>query len=106
RALPFAVLGQRIGRKRVSNGWRQQVPVVFMAFDLMYAGGELLLELPLRERRNRLEAVVEGLVERVVSPVIVDERARDSQTVLFAGPVGEGVERVMISPARLAGAAG
>src|SRR5258708_5090770 len=61
RALPFAVLGQRIGRKRVSNGWRQQVPVVFMAFDLMYAGGELLLELPLRERRNRLEAVVEGL---------------------------------------------
>jgi DNA ligase-1 len=101
RALPFAVLGQRIGRKRVSNGWRQQVPVVFMAFDLMYAGGELLLELPLRERRNRLEAVVEELVERVVSPVIVDERARDSQTVLFAGVESKGVERLMISPSRL-----
>jgi DNA ligase-1 len=57
RALPFAVLGQRIGRKKVSNDWRERVPVVFMAFDLMYAGGELLLELPLRERRNRLEAV-------------------------------------------------
>jgi DNA ligase-1 len=101
RALPFAVLGQRIGRKRVSNGWRQQVPVVFMAFDLMYAGGELLLELPLRERRNRLEAVVEELVERVVSPVMVDERARDSQTVLFAGVESQGVERLMISPSRL-----
>jgi DNA ligase-1 len=101
RALPFAVLGQRIGRKRVSNGWRQQVPVVFMAFDLMFAGGELLLELPLRERRNRLEAVVEELVERVVSPVTVDERARDSQAVLFAGPESEGVERLMISPSRL-----
>jgi DNA ligase-1 len=101
RALPFAVLGQRIGRKRVSNGWRQQVPVVFMAFDLMYAGGELLLELPLRERRNRLEAVVEELVERVVSPVIVDERARDSQSVLFAGVESEAVERLMISPSRL-----
>jgi DNA ligase-1 len=101
RALPFAVLGQRIGRKKVSNGWRQQVPVVFMAFDLMYAGGELLLERPLRERRNRLEAVVEGLVERVVSPVIVDERARDSQTVLFAGAESEGVDRLMISPSRL-----
>ena len=101
RALPFAVLGQRIGRKRVSNGWRQQVPVVFMAFDLMYAGGELLLEVPLRERRNRLEAVVEGLVERVVSPVIVDERARDSQKVLFAGTESAGVERLMISPSRL-----
>jgi DNA ligase-1 len=101
RALPFAVLGQRIGRKRVSNGWRQQVPVVFMAFDLMYAGGELLLERPLRERRNRLEAVVEELVERVVSPVIVDERARDSQTVLFAGTESAAVERLMISPSRL-----
>jgi DNA ligase-1 len=101
RALPFAVLGQRIGRKKVSNGWRQQVPVVFMAFDLMFAGGELLLERPLRERRNRLEAVVEELVERVVSPVIVDERARDSQTVLFAGAESDGVERLMISPSRL-----
>ena len=90
RALPFAVLGQRIGRKRVSNEWRQQVPVVFMAFDLMYAGGELLLELPLRERRNRLEAVVEGLVERVVSPVMVDERARALQTVLFAAAEEQG----------------
>jgi DNA ligase-1 len=101
RALPFTVLGQRIGRKRVSNEWRQQVPVVFMAFDLMYAGGELLLELPLRERRNRLEGVVEGLVERVVSPVTVNERARDSQTVLFAAPESVGVERLMISPSRL-----
>jgi DNA ligase-1 len=101
RALPFAVLGQRIGRKRVSNEWRQQVPVVFMAFDLMYAGGELLLELPLRERRNRLEAVVEGLVERAVSPVVVDERARDAQAVLFAVAEGVSVERLMISPSRL-----
>jgi DNA ligase 1 len=101
RALPFAVLGQRIGRKKVSNEWRQQVPVVFMAFDLMYAGGELLLELPLRERRNRLEAVVEELSGRVVSPVVVDERARDSQAVLFAGVESAGVERLMISPSRL-----
>jgi DNA ligase 1 len=101
RALPFAVLGQRIGRKKVSNEWRQQVPVVFMAFDLMFANGELLLELPLRERRNRLEAVVESLVERVVSPVTVDERARDSQTVMFAEESSSGVERLMISPSRL-----
>jgi DNA ligase-1 len=101
RALPFAVLGQRIGRKRVSNAWRQQVPVIFMAFDLMSAGGELLLELPLRERRNRLEAVVEELVERVVSPVVVDERASDAQRVLFAVAESVGVERLMISPSRL-----
>jgi DNA ligase-1 len=101
RALPFAVLGTRIGRKKVSNQMRAQVPVVFMAFDLMYAGGELLLELPLRERRNRLEAVVERLVKRVVSPVTVDERARGAQRVMFAGAESEGVERLMLSPSRL-----
>ncbi len=101
RALPFLVLGQRIGRKRVSNEWRQTVPVIFMAFDLMYAGGELLLELPLRDRRNRLEAVVENLVERTVSPLIVDERARDAQTVLFAAEESPAIERLLISPSRL-----
>ena len=121
RALPFAVLGQRIGRKKVSNEWRERVPVVFMAFDLMYAGGELLLELPLRERRNRLEAVAERLVERVVSPVLVDEipkrrRRLDGQQEMFGEgeqptlsqtarkdgpPIEKGVERLMISPSRL-----
>ena len=38
-ALPFAVLGQRIGRKRVSNEIRAAVPAVFMAFDVLYASG-------------------------------------------------------------------
>ncbi len=101
RALPFAVLGQRIGRKRVSSEWRQQVPVVFMAFDLMYANGELLLELPLRERRNRLEGVVEKLVEVVRSPAKVDERKKGAQGVMFAEDDGEAVERLMLSPSRL-----
>ena len=101
RALPFAVLGQRIGRKRVSNAWRQQVPVIFMAFDLMYARGELLLELPLRERRNRLEAVVENLVERATSPITIDERLRDAQAVMFAMPESPRVERLLLSPSRL-----
>jgi DNA ligase-1 len=101
RALPFAVLGQRIGRKRVSNEWRQQVPVIFMAFDLMYAGGELTLNLPLSERRNRLEAVAERLVETVRSPLTVDERKNAAQSVMFMQPDGDGVERLMLSPSRL-----
>lgn len=101
RALPFAVLGQRIGRKRVSNEMRQQIPVVFMAFDLMYADNELLLEKPLRERRNRLEFVTEKLVETVRSPLMVDERKRGSQTVMFTQPDAAGMERLMISPSRL-----
>jgi len=101
RALPFAVLAQRIGRKRVPNEVRQQIPVVFMAFDLMCANEELLLELSLRERRNRLEAAVEWLVEAVRSPLTIDERTRGAQGVMFAEPEGEGLERLMLSPSRL-----
>ena len=101
RALPFAVLGQRIGRKRVSSEWRRQVPVVFMAFDLMYANNELLLELPLRERRNRLEAVAEKLVEVTRSPIFIDERKKGAQGVMFTEDDGEQVERLMLSPSRL-----
>ncbi|HTH53273.1 MAG TPA: ATP-dependent DNA ligase [Edaphobacter sp.] len=100
-ALPFAVLGQRIGRKRVSNAWREQVPVIFMAFDLIYADGDLLLGLPLSDRRNRLEAVAEKLVQVAVSPLTVDERKKAPQGLMFEEPEGESVERLMISPSRM-----
>ncbi len=106
QALPFAVLGQRIGRKRVGNDIRRQVPVVFMAFDLMFADGELLLPLALRERRNRLEAMVEALVDRVRSPLELSEgavRKGAAQAVMFGSDelVEERVARLMISPSRL-----
>jgi DNA ligase-1 len=107
RALPFAVLGQRIGRKRVSNELRARVPVVFMAFDLLYTGGELTLSLPLRERRNRLEAIAERLVDLTVSPLEVDERGGGAQGALFLAE-DEGsvaVPRLMLSPSRLVGSA-
>jgi DNA ligase-1 len=101
QALPFAVLGQRIGRKRVGNEWRVQVPVVFMAFDLMFAGGELLLSMPLRERRNRLEAEVERLVELTVSPLVL--RERKAQASMFEEAFVEEPKRLrlMIAPSRL-----
>ena len=57
RALPFSSLQNRIGRKRVTAAMRQQTPVVFMAFDLLYQGDALLLEQPLAARRAALEAV-------------------------------------------------
>jgi len=102
QALPFAVLGQRIGRKRVGSEWRRQVPVVFMAFDLMSAGGELLLPLPLRERRRRLEAVVEELALVTRSPLVKVERP--AQASMFDEPAAEAgppLPRLMLSPARL-----
>jgi DNA ligase-1 len=59
RALPFASLQGRLGRKRVTAEMREATPVVFMAFDLLYAGGEMTMEKPLHERRRALEELVE-----------------------------------------------
>jgi len=104
-ALPFAVLGQRIGRKKVTNEWRQKIPVVFMVFDLIFERGELLLDQPLRNRRNRLEAIVEQMVDRVVSPLILDERHHAPQFEMFADTETASPEtplrRLIISPSRL-----
>ncbi len=57
-ALPFSVLQQRLGRKQVSEKLMQQVPVAYLVFDVLYAGGELLLESSLREREGILDALL------------------------------------------------
>ena len=104
KALPFAVLGQRIGRKRVDSAVRRQVPVVFIGFDLLYAGGELLLPLPLIQRRARLEAVVDRLRAVTVAGLDAPVKQR-AQGGLFDGP-REGdaeapLQRLLLSPAKL-----
>ncbi|ADV84712.1 ATP-dependent DNA ligase [Terriglobus saanensis] len=102
RALPFAVLSPRIGRKRVSNEVRTATPVVFMAFDVLYASDSLLLDLPLRERRNRLEAIAERLLAVTHSPLALPATA---DTGLFAhdnGAAQTGVQRLLLSPISLA----
>jgi DNA ligase-1 len=55
QALPFSELQKRLGRKNVSDDMILRVPVVYMAFDILYAHGELLIEKPLKERRKILE---------------------------------------------------
>jgi DNA ligase-1 len=55
QALPFSELQKRLGRKTVSEEMIRTVPVVYMAFDVLYADGELLTSKPLEERRRILE---------------------------------------------------
>ncbi|WP_158819218.1 ATP-dependent DNA ligase [Granulicella sp. S156] len=102
QALPFAVMGQRIGRKVVSNEVRLQIPVVFMAFDLLFAQDELLLPLPLTKRRALLERVVERWRERVVSPLTTDSARKTAQGSLFVEttPKAEQKARFILSPSQ------
>jgi DNA ligase-1 len=57
-ARPFSVLQQRLGRKKVSDRLLRAVPVAFVAFDILYAKGELLIDRPLRERAPILDALL------------------------------------------------
>jgi DNA ligase-1 len=57
-ALPFSALQQRLGRKKVSADLIRRVPVVYLVFDVLYAGEELLLERPLRDRRAILDELL------------------------------------------------
>ena len=52
------LLQARLGRKRVTAEMRTSIPVVFMAFDVLYTGGVMTMEAPLQERRRILEALV------------------------------------------------
>jgi DNA ligase-1 len=58
RARPFTALQQRLGRKKVSNKMLRETPVAFLAFDILYADGELTIDRPLRERAQILDALL------------------------------------------------
>ena len=58
RARPFSVLQQRLGRKKVSDRMLREIPVAFLVFDVLYAGGELVMDRPLRERARILDELL------------------------------------------------
>jgi DNA ligase-1 len=60
RARPFSVLQQRLGRKKVSDRMLQEVPVAYLVFDVLYAGGVLLIDRSLRERARVLDDLLGG----------------------------------------------
>jgi len=58
RAIPFTELQQRLGRKQIDLFTSAQVPVSFVAFDLLLLEGRTLLDTPLAERRLLLERLL------------------------------------------------
>ena len=58
RARPFSILQQRLGRKKVSEKMLREIPVAYLAFDVLYARGELVMDRPLRERAKILDELL------------------------------------------------
>jgi DNA ligase-1 len=92
RALPFSELQKRLGRKAVDDALMRAVPVVFVAFDVLYAGGEPLFDRPLRERA---EALDRALAARTARPRSVTG-GRKQLSFLFGGEEEESPKGAVI----------
>ncbi len=98
RARPFASLQSRIGRKKVSLEMQREIPVVFMAFDVLYAQGELMLEKPLWKRKLVLEEFAREH-ERSTITGVVNEGTPDQSFLFIAPRDGSEFPRLRLSPA-------
>ena len=92
---PFSDLQQRIGRQRRVREVAAGIPVVFLAYDVLEDRGGDIRDMPLRERRDRLLALIgsDGVLrvsEEVTAPtwVALAELRRDSRA--------RGVEGLML----------
>ena len=61
RALPFAQMQRRIGRKTLGRKILEEVPIVLIAYDLLEDEGRDIREQSLDVRRQRLETLVRSL---------------------------------------------
>lgn len=68
QALAFSELQKRLGRKKVSSAMQRDVPVSYVAFDVLYARSELTIDLPLVERAALLNRIFEEAAPRLADP--------------------------------------
>lgn len=101
RRLGFADLQKRLGRRRVEGDLFMEggdgvasVPLRYVAFDVLWAGGEELLEVPLEGRRARLEELGLG---GMIGVIEVRRAERDEEVEeCFKRALEDGYEGLMV----------
>jgi DNA ligase 1 len=90
--LPFQTTMRRFGRRLEVERMRGELPVTLFLFDLLYLGGESLLDQPLARRWELLERTVPAslLVPRIVTS------SPDAAEAFHRAAVGRGHEGVMV----------
>lgn len=97
--LPFSDLQKRLGRKTVSEELLASTPAVFVAWDLLYASGRVLINDPLAARRAKLEEIISsgqsnsGTLRLSQAKLFSDSAALDEE---FAAARARGNEGLMI----------
>lgn len=70
RPLTFSALQQRLNREHPSEALLREIPVIFLAYDLLEVDGKDLRERPLGERRARLVEVIRAAESEGANAVI------------------------------------
>jgi DNA ligase 1 len=100
RPIPFTDLQSRLGRKRAELFLPLELPVSFLAFDVLWCDGILLLDQPWRERRSRLEILLARAQAPAVqlSAPVATVGERDFEEV-FERALARGHEGIMVKAA-------
>jgi DNA ligase-1 len=91
KVMPFHALQTRLGRVTPDPAIMDAVPVIYVAWDLLMEGSEVMLDAPLRERRARLEAlgatdvIALAHLESVRGAAEVERRFADARAPLNEG---------------------
>ena len=95
--LPFNELQKRLGRKKVTKKVLGEVPVHYLAYDLLEQDGTDLRDLPLAERRSWLEAfVAEHPLEALTLTDSLKALNLDELEALRTGARAVGAEGLML----------
>ncbi|MCM3873888.1 MAG: ATP-dependent DNA ligase [Pyrinomonadaceae bacterium] len=101
RILPFRELQKRLGRKTIGKDLMSEVPVILVAYDLLYADGRVLINESLEQRREILNRLVphQGTVRLSIAKAFREVTTLDDE---FTSARERGNEGLMIkSPASL-----
>lgn len=94
RAASFAKLQRRLGRKAVPEALRREVPVRFVAYDLLHLDGDATYERPFSDRVARLDAM--PLAPHLSRSRVHEVASREDVDRLFTESQERGNEGVML----------
>jgi len=94
RPAPFQILLRRFRRKYEVEEMEKEIPIHAYIFDILYEDGEVLIDLPLKERKKRIEKIGDGEIISF-SPYIITSDFRKAEE-FYKIALEEGHEGVML----------
>jgi DNA ligase 1 len=99
RPLPFTELQKRLGRKRLDMFIQTDIPVKYIAFDLLYQDGELLSDEELAKRKVRLNALLANAPAAIRAAGQTECRSADAVQLAFRKSLHAGHEGIVAKAA-------